>query len=67
MPSAKRPTRANDDLRPKFGIAAVLAQSDRVVVAFGRWPGFVLMVLAIVACAGLTGTSAMLLVRLFAK
>jgi hypothetical protein len=61
----KRPARATDDLRPKIGIAAVLAQSDRVVRAFGRWPGFALMVLAIAACAGVSGTAVLLIGKLF--
>ena len=67
MATAKRPARADNDLRPKFGIAAVLAQSDRVVGAFGRWPGFALMVLAMVCCASITGTTVMLFVHLFVK
>lgn len=34
---------------PRFslGLAPVLAQSKNVVEAFGRWPGFVLMLLAV--------------------
>jgi hypothetical protein len=38
-------------VRPSFGIAAILGQSDRVVTAFGPWRGFALMVIAIGACA----------------
>lgn len=59
MATTKRPDRAKDDLRPKFGIPAILGQSDRVVAAFGPWRGFTLMVLAIAACAGVTGSTVM--------
>jgi len=55
MATKKHPERVNDVLRPKFGIPAILGQSDRVVAAFGQRLGFALMVLAIGACAGVTG------------
>ena len=36
-------------VRPKVvGLAGVLAQSGVVSAAFGRWPGFVLMITALV-------------------
>lgn len=67
MATKKHPERVNDSLRPKFGLAAVLAQSDRVVDAFGPWRGFILMVLAIVASAGVMGTVAVFLAKLVAR
>jgi hypothetical protein len=67
MASRKTPERVNDNLRPKFGIPAILGQSDRVVGAFGQRLGFMLMVLAIFACAGVTGSTVMLFTRLFLR
>jgi hypothetical protein len=59
--SKKQPDSGLDLLRPKFGIPAVLAQSDRVVAAFGQRLGFVVIILAIAGCAGVTGTTVILL------
>jgi hypothetical protein len=60
MATKKHPERVDEPLRPKFGIPAILGQSDRVVAAFGPRLGFMLMVLAIGACAGVTGSTVML-------
>jgi hypothetical protein len=67
MATKKHPERVNEVLRPKFGIPGILGQSDRVVQAFGPWRGFLLMVLAIACCAGVTGTTAVLLAKLFLR
>jgi hypothetical protein len=54
MAIQKHPDRVNELVRPKFGIPAILGQSDRVVEAFGPRLGFVLMVMAILAGAGVS-------------
>jgi hypothetical protein len=51
----------SNTLRPKpGGLAGILAQAPAVSAAFGRWPGFVLMMTAMVVVLVL-GTGAMLL------
>jgi hypothetical protein len=41
-------------LRPKMsGLADVLAQAPLVAAAFGRWPGFILMMTALVVVLAL--------------
>jgi hypothetical protein len=50
---SKTPKTVNDVLRPKFGIALVLAQSGVVVSAFGKPMGFVIMMTAVVGSAAL--------------
>jgi hypothetical protein len=47
--SKKPPLLAGEKLRPRFGQAYILAQSEHVTNAFGKGLGFVLMVLAILA------------------
>jgi hypothetical protein len=48
MAILKRPKRVNEVVRPKLGsVASILAQSKIVADAFGRWPGFVLMIVAL--------------------
>jgi hypothetical protein len=66
MVAKKHPERVSEPLRPKFGIPAILEQSDRVAAAFGPQRGFTLMVLAI---AGVTVSTVMLLLiaRLFLR
>jgi hypothetical protein len=49
MTTKKHPKRVNDLVRPKFGMPALLGQSDRVAEAFGPEKGYRLMVYAIVA------------------
>jgi hypothetical protein len=47
MTAKKPPVRVDGALRPKIGgIASILAQSPAVAGSFGRWPGFILMVMA---------------------
>ena len=47
MAAKKPPSRVNEFLRPKFGaVAGILAQSPAVADSFGRWPGFILMMMA---------------------
>jgi hypothetical protein len=43
-----------ETLRPKWGgIAGVLAQAPALSAAFGRWPGFVLMMTALLVVLAL--------------
>jgi hypothetical protein len=51
--------------RPSFtnGIPGILAQAPTVVAAFGRWPGFVLVMTAILVILML-GAGRLVLVRL---
>ncbi|WP_213737050.1 hypothetical protein [Bradyrhizobium sp. dw_411] len=62
MASIKPPKKVDDVLRPKFGsMASILAQSPAVADSFGRWPGFALMVLAmmVMLIIGLAGVAAL--------
>jgi hypothetical protein len=52
MAAKKTPLRVDDVVRPKFGLANVLAQSETVANAFGRWPGFVIMMTALLVSGG---------------
>ena len=39
---------------PLHGLADILAQAPQVAVAFGRWPGFVLMLMTILTFLGVS-------------
>jgi len=67
MAIIKHPNRVDEPVRPKFGIPAILGQSDRVVAAFGPRLGFTLMVLALASSAGVLGSAVALLARLFLR
>jgi hypothetical protein len=46
MAIQKHPKRVNDLLRPRLGpVASILAQSPAVASSFGRWPGFILVMM----------------------
>lgn len=49
--------------RVSMGLGNILAQSGIVANAFGRWPGFVLMVLALLAALALGIATAGILAR----
>jgi hypothetical protein len=50
-----------------MGLGNILAQSGVVAGAFGRWPGFTLVLMAIVASALVSGSVAYLAVRGIAR
>jgi hypothetical protein len=49
--------------RVSMGLGNILAQSRVVADAFGRWPGFTLVLLALVASAVMSGSLAYLVLR----
>jgi hypothetical protein len=63
MATKRTPPQVNDLLRPKFGIPAVLNQSDRVVKAFGPRLGFTLMVMALVTWAAVNCGAVLVVAR----
>jgi hypothetical protein len=63
MATKKAPERVNDDARPKFGPAAILGQSDRVVEAFGPRRGFALIMTALLAGSGVFAGGLFLLAK----
>jgi hypothetical protein len=67
MANDKTPGRVNDAVRPKFGMPAILAQSDRVVEAFGPQRGFALMVLAILAGSSVVAAAIILLAKVVGR
>ena len=46
-----------------MGLGNILAQSEVVASAFGNWPGFVLMVLALMVALAVSAITAGLLVQ----
>jgi ABC-type antimicrobial peptide transport system permease subunit len=49
--------------RVSMGLGNILAQSKVVANAFGKWPGFVLMVLALMVALAVSAITAGVLVR----
>jgi hypothetical protein len=52
---------------PSMGLGNILAQSRVVADAFGRWPGFALVLLALVTSAVMSGGVAYLVLRGIAR
>jgi hypothetical protein len=66
MSASKNPSGGKGGLRPTLGlIPAILDRSPLVVEAFGRGPGFVLIVTAMIASTGGVGFIVMTLMKPF--
>ena len=58
MAIQKHPKRVNDYLCPKLGtVAGILAQSPAVVSSFGRWPGFILIIMGMLVILAVSVTT----------
>ena len=62
MAIKKDPNRVSDRVRPKLGaIANILAQSPAVAASFGRWPGFVLVMIGMLVILAVSITTILVL------